>query len=83
MLWVKAVAERMSDHIVRHHATVPGVGKSAQALDATHRVEESLHASMMTILSCLFKAIQNRGRAFRVTFRPQAVRGHRLLCGRR
>src|SRR3984885_6958731 len=48
MLRVKTVAERMSDHVVRHHPTVPGVGKSAQALDATHRVEESLHASMMT-----------------------------------
>jgi hypothetical protein len=54
---MKTVAERMCDDVVRHHPTVPGVGKSAQALDATHRVEESLHASMMTILSCLHKAI--------------------------
>src|SRR5580704_16847194 len=65
MLRVKTVAERMGDNLVRHHATVPRIGKSAQAVHATHRVEESLHVSMMTILSCLFKAIQNRGGAFR------------------
>jgi hypothetical protein len=38
MLWVKTVAERMGDHVVRHHPTVPGVGKLAQAVDAAHRV---------------------------------------------
>jgi len=65
MLRVKTVAERMGDNLVRHHATVPRIGKSAQAVNATHGVEESLHVSMMTILSCLFKAIQNRGGAFR------------------
>jgi hypothetical protein len=32
---VKTVAERMSDHVVPHYPTVPGIGKSAQALDAT------------------------------------------------
>jgi hypothetical protein len=51
MLRVKTVAERMGDNLVRHHATVPGVGKAAQAVNPTRRVEESLHASMMTILS--------------------------------
>lgn len=59
MLWVKTVAERMGDHIVRHHPTVPGVGKLAQAVNAACRVEESLHASMMTILPCLYKVIQS------------------------
>ena len=59
MLWVKTVAERMGDHVVRHHPTVPGVGKLAQAVDAAHRVEESLHASMMTILRYLYKVIQS------------------------
>src|ERR1700744_5730322 len=63
MLWMKTMAERMSDNLVRHHSTVPGVGKSAQALDATHRVEESLHASMMTILSCLFNTIPESSRS--------------------
>jgi hypothetical protein len=50
MLWVKTVAERMGDHLVCHHPTVSGVGKSAQAVNPTHGIEESLHASMMTIL---------------------------------
>src|SRR5271163_4024701 len=50
MLGVEAVAERMGDHVVGHHPTVPGVGKTAQAVDATRRLEDSLHASMMTIL---------------------------------
>jgi hypothetical protein len=43
MLWVKTVAERMGDHVVSHHPTMPGVGKTAQAVDAAHRVEHSLH----------------------------------------
>src|ERR1035438_8968420 len=55
MLEVEAVAERMGDHVVSHHPTVPGVGKTAQAVDATRRLEDSLHASMMTILPCLCK----------------------------
>jgi hypothetical protein len=55
MLGVEAVAERMGDHVVGHHPTVPGVGKTAQAVDATRRLEDSLHASMMTILPCLCK----------------------------
>src|ERR1700722_3524661 len=61
MLRVKTVAERMRDNVVRHHAAVPGVGKPTQAVNATHRVEESSHASMMTILSCLFKARHSTG----------------------
>ena len=35
MLGVEAVAERMGDHVVGHHPTVPGVGKTAQAVDAS------------------------------------------------
>src|SRR5215471_7773435 len=53
MLGVEAVAERMGDHVVGHHPTMPGVGKTAQAVVATRRLEDSLHASMMTILPCL------------------------------
>ena len=56
MLGVEAVAERMGDHVVGHHPTMPGVGKTAQAVVAT-RLEDSLHASMMTILLCLCKTM--------------------------
>jgi hypothetical protein len=34
MLGVEAVAERMGDHVVGHHSPVPGVGKTAQSVDA-------------------------------------------------
>src|SRR5271170_6214265 len=61
---VKTVAERMCDHVVRHHPTVPGIGKPAQAINAAYRVEESLHTSIMTILPCLHKVIRSRGGAF-------------------
>jgi hypothetical protein len=44
MLGVEAVAERMGDHVVGHHPTMPGVGKTAQAVVATRRLEDSLHA---------------------------------------
>src|SRR6516225_8695003 len=57
MLGVEAVAERVGDYVVGHHPTMPGVGKTAQAVVATRRLEDSLHASMMTILSCLCKII--------------------------
>ena len=57
MLGVEAVAERMGDHVVGHHPTMPGVGKTAQAVVATCRLEDSLHASMMTILPCLRKTM--------------------------
>jgi hypothetical protein len=45
---VEAVAERMGDHVVGHHPTMPGVGKTAQAVVATRRLEDGLHAFMMT-----------------------------------
>jgi hypothetical protein len=57
MVGVEAVAERMGDHVVGHHPAVPGVGKTAQAGDATSRLEDSLHASMMTILPYLCKHV--------------------------
>jgi hypothetical protein len=34
---------------------MPGVGKAAQAVVATRRFEDSLHASMMTIVPSLCK----------------------------
>src|SRR5229473_2040134 len=57
MLGVEAVAERMGDLVVGHHPTMPGVGKTPQAVVATGRLEDSLHASMMTILPCLCKTM--------------------------
>jgi hypothetical protein len=48
MVGVEAVAERMGDHFVGHHPT-------AQAGDATRRVEDSLRASMVTSLLCVCK----------------------------
>src|SRR5213593_4116852 len=55
MLGVKAVAERMGDHLVGHYPTMPGVSKTAQAVVATRRLEDGLHASIMAILLCLCK----------------------------
>jgi hypothetical protein len=52
---VEAVAEGMADHVVGHHSTMPGVRKAAQAVVATRRFEDSLHASMMTITLFLCK----------------------------
>ena len=45
MFGVEAVAERMGDLVVGHHPTMPGVCKTAQAVVATRRLEDSLHAS--------------------------------------
>jgi hypothetical protein len=63
MLGVEAVAEGMTNHVIGHHPTMPGVGKAAQAVVATGRFEHSLHASMMTIVPSLCKI---DGRAARV-----------------
>jgi hypothetical protein len=57
MLGVEAVAERMADHVVGHHPTMPGAGKTSQAVVATRCLEDSLHASIMTIVLSLFKTI--------------------------
>ena len=59
MLGVEAVAERMADHVVGHHPTMPGAGKAAQAVVATRRLENSLHASIMTIV---LLSLQDDGR---------------------
>ena len=57
MLGVEPVAERMADHVVGYHATVPGVGKTAHSVHSTRRLEDSLHASIMTIVPCLCKTM--------------------------
>jgi hypothetical protein len=43
MLAVEAVAERMGDHVVGHHPTMPGASKTSQAIVATRCFEDSLH----------------------------------------
>jgi hypothetical protein len=45
----------MADHVVGHNTTMPGVGKAAQAVAATRRFEDRLHASMMAIIPFLCK----------------------------
>src|ERR1700674_1411917 len=57
MLGVEAVAERMADHVVGYHPTMPGAGKTAQAVVTPRRLENSLHASIMTIVPCLCKTM--------------------------
>jgi hypothetical protein len=37
MLWVEAVTERMTDHVVGHHPTMPSAGKTAHALNNDDR----------------------------------------------
>ena len=50
MLGMEAVAERMGDDVVGHHPVMPGIGKAAQSLVATGRLEDSPHDLMMTVL---------------------------------
>ena len=57
MLGVEAVAEGMGHHLVGHHATMPSIGKTAQAVASTRRLENSLHAGILTITQCLCKAM--------------------------
>jgi hypothetical protein len=57
MLRVEAVAKRMADHVVVHHPTMPGGGKTAQAVASARRLEDSLHASIMTIVPSLCKTM--------------------------
>ena len=57
MLGVEAMAERMADNVIGHHPTMPGIRKTAQTVHSTSRLEDSLHASIMTIVPCLCKTI--------------------------
>ena len=52
---VEAVAERMGDDFVSHHPVMPSLGETSQTVDATRRFEDSLHASMMTIVPAICK----------------------------
>ncbi len=84
MLGVEAVAERMADHVVGHHPTMPGAGKTAQAVVATRRLENSLHASIMTIVPCLCKtmaaASSAGGNAIRAIRQDPPKYGSRLVA---
>jgi hypothetical protein len=55
MLGVEAVAEGMADHFIRYDPTMPGASKPAQSVVAARRLENTWHASMMTILSGIGK----------------------------
>ena len=46
---VEAVAECMADHVVRHHPMMPRVGKTAESIHSTSRLEDSLHTAIMTV----------------------------------
>ena len=48
MLRMETVTERMADYVVGQHPTMPGSGKTPQAVDAARCLEDSAHASMMT-----------------------------------
>jgi hypothetical protein len=57
MLGMEAVAERMADHVVGHHSTMPGAGKTAQAVASTRRLEDSVHGSIVTVVPSLCKTM--------------------------
>src|SRR5947209_17971572 len=61
MLRVEAMTERMGHDVVGHHPLMPGVSKTAQAVVATRRLEDSLHVAMMTILSYPCKTLTPTG----------------------
>jgi hypothetical protein len=81
MLGVEAVAERMGDHVVGHHPTMPGAGKAAQTVVATRRLENSLHSSIMTIVTCFCKA-DGRGEFSTGKRNPRDPMGTRLNMAR-
>ena len=45
---MKTVAERMADYFAGYHPTMPGSGKTAEAVDAARCLKDSAHTSMMT-----------------------------------
>jgi hypothetical protein len=44
MLGMEAVTERMANHFVGQHTTVPGFGKTSQATHTIRCLKDSLHA---------------------------------------
>ena len=47
----------MADRVVGHHPTMPSIGETVKAVHSTRRLEDSLHAFIMTILLCVCKVI--------------------------
>src|SRR5260370_21143744 len=72
MLRMEAVAEGMGYRVVGHHPPMPGAGKIAQAVVATCRLEDSLHASMMTIVPYSCKTVATATSAGKAN--PAAIR---------
>jgi hypothetical protein len=56
MVGLEAVAERMAYYLVGHHPAMPGTGKSTQSVASACRLEDTLHASIMTIIPSLCNA---------------------------
>jgi len=52
---METVAERMADYVVSHHPTMPGSGKTVQAVVTARCLEDSTHTSIMTIVPCSCK----------------------------
>ena len=74
MLGMETVAERMGDHLVGHHPTMPGFGKTAQAVVTTRRLEDSLHDEKIGGPSGTSFATVNLG------LRPAKAHENRRLC---
>jgi hypothetical protein len=55
MLRVEAVTEGMADHRVGHDALMPGIGKTAQSVVSTRRLEDTTHTSRMPIVPHSYK----------------------------
>ncbi len=49
------MTERMCDNVVGHHPTMPSFGEAAKAIHSTRRLEDGLHAFIMTIVLCLLQ----------------------------
>jgi hypothetical protein len=62
MLRMETVAERMADRIVGHHPMMPGVGKTAQTVNSTRCLEDTAHATIMTVALCLLNGPRPVGR---------------------
>jgi len=61
-------AERMADHVVGHHPTMLGAGKTKHAVDSNSRLEDRLHPCIMTIVLRLCKTMAA------VEFSPRVLR---------
>jgi hypothetical protein len=54
---METVAECMADYVIGHHPTMPGIGKTKQAVVAARCLEDRMHASIMTIVPCPCKTM--------------------------